>query len=180
MTARTRAIDGGMPPPAWLILVDPVRQALAILDEAGVVVREYPCSTSRFGLGETMNSYRTPRGLHEVVERYGDDLAPGSVLVARVFTGEILLASQWRQPDGDKILTRILRLAGREPGKNAGGTLDSHARMIYIHGTNQEQFTGVAPSSHGCIRMNNRDVMEVFDLVKGKPVWVVIEEDESP
>lgn len=178
LIARARAMRCGMPPESWLIVVDPVRQMFAVLDAAGAVVRLYPCSTSRFGLGEAMNSYRTPRGVHEVVARYGDGLVPGSVLVSREFTGEVLPSTEWRQPDGDKILTRILRLAGREPGKNEGGSLDSYERMIYIHGTNQEQYAGIAPSSHGCIRMKNHDVVALYDLLLKKPVWVVIPVEE--
>lgn len=139
----------------------------------------YPVSTSRFGAGEEMDSYHTPRGLHEVVERYGDGLVPGSVLVSRVFTGEVLPEGAWQQTDGeDRILSRILRLAGCEPGRNQGGRLDSYARMIYIHGTNQEQFVGTRPSSHGCIRMKNYDVIELFERTEGLLVQVDIHEHD--
>ncbi len=174
MKARARAMALGMPADALLLIVDAGQQAMTVMSPACAMLARYPVSTSRFGLGEVAGSYGTPRGFHEVVERYGDGAAVGAVFHSRVATGDVLPEHEWQQGAGDKILTRILRLAGREPGKNAGGNLDSYARMIYIHGTNQEQFAGVEPSSHGCVRMNNHDVAALFELVKAQPVWVLI------
>jgi L,D-transpeptidase YbiS len=174
MKMRSRAMELGMPPDAFFLIVDVQAQRMKLMDPACAAVANYPVSTSKYGVGEVADSFCTPRGFHEVVERYGDGAEPGSVFVSREFTGEILPEVDWRQSDGDKILTRILRLAGREDGKNRGEHLDSYARMIYIHGTNQEQFVGASPSSHGCIRMKNRDVMALFELVRGTPAWVVI------
>lgn len=155
------------------------RQTMRVVFPGATEPFVYPVSTSRFGAGEEMDSYRTPRGLHEVVERYGDGLAPGSVLVSRVFTGEVLTDDSWREESGDdRILSRILRLSGCEPERNKGGRLDSYARMIYIHGTNQEQFVGISPSSHGCIRMKNNDVIELFEKTKGLLVQVDIHEHD--
>lgn len=153
-----------------LLVVDAARQRLVLLDD-GRELAVYPVSTSRIGLGELADSQRTPRGLHQVVERYGDHAAPGSVFVSRKFTGEVLPPEAWRNGEGDRILSRILRLAGCRSGLNAGGEVDSYARMIYLHGTNQEQFVGVEPSSHGCVRMKNLDIVALFDRVRDRDVW---------
>lgn len=174
MKLRERAMELGMPPDAWMAVVDIETQRMKLMDATCAVLARYPVSTSRFGAGEVKDSHCTPRGFHEVVERYGADTVLGSVFVSRVWTGDVLPDHDWRQSEGDKILSRILRLAGREPGKNAGGHLDSYERMIYIHGTNQEQLVGVAPSSHGCIRMTNRDVAALFELVMEKTLWILI------
>lgn len=176
MKARQRAMDLGMPPGALFAVIDIAQQSMQVMSPSCAMLARYPVSTSRRGAGEVVDSFCTPRGFHEVVERYGDGLALGSVFTSRKFSGEVMPESAWRAGEGDRILTRILRLAGREPGTNAGGNLDSYDRMIYIHGTNQEQFIGVAPSSHGCVRMNNRDVAALFDLVKDQPLWVLIQE----
>lgn len=176
LSARERALSVGMPPEAFLLVIDANAQHMNVLGPRGEPFATYPVSTSRFGLGEQCNSFRTPRGVHEVAERYGDGLPAGAVLVSRSFTGEVVPATAWRETtDEDKILTRILRLAGREPGLNLGDELDSYARMIYIHGTNHEQDVGVAPSSRGCIRMRNHDLVALFELLKTSTVWVVIE-----
>jgi L,D-transpeptidase YbiS len=161
------------------IIVSLARQMMVVELPGESTPRSYPVSTSRYGAGEEMDSLMTPRGLHEVVERYGDGLAAGSVMVSRVFTGEVVPEDAWPQEDGeDRILSRILRLTGCEPGRNRGGTLDSYARMIYIHGTNQEQHVGVRPSSHGCIRMKNHDVIELYQLTGGLLVQVEINEHD--
>ncbi len=162
------------------IAVSIARQMMFVELPGESTPRTYPVSTSRYGAGEAMDSLMTPRGRHEVVERYGDDLVAGSVLVSRAFTGEVMPDSAWQQEDGeDRILSRILRLSGCEQGRNRGGTLDSYARMIYIHGTNQEQHVGIRPSSHGCIRMKNHDVIELYQLTGGLLVQVEIKEHDD-
>jgi len=134
--------------------------------EGDMLIREYPVSTAKNGLGETSGSYCTPRGRHRIAEKIGDAQPMLAVFKARVPTGEIWsreLASS--KPDCDWILTRILWLEGMEEGKNKGGTVDSHNRYIYIHGTDEEHLIG-APVSHGCIRMKNLDVLDLFNLVE--------------
>ena len=125
----------------------------------------YPVSTARNGAGETMASECTPRGWHEIRALIGAGLAEGSVLAGRRPTGEIWsseLAMQY--PDRDWILSRILWLSGREIGRNRLGRVDSMQRYIYIHGTPDCEPVGV-PASHGCIRMRNIDVIDLFARV---------------
>lgn len=127
--------------------------------------RDYNVSTALNGVGETSGSGCTPRGLHVIRAKIGEQQPLNAVFVGRRFTGEIyssLLSDQY--PKRDWILTRILWLSGKEPGRNRLGAVDSMQRYIYIHGTPDTEPMGV-PLSHGCIRMRNADVIELFDLV---------------
>lgn len=133
--------------------------------DGDMLIREYRISTAKNGLGEQSGSYCTPRGRHRIAEKIGAGQPMYAVFKARVPTGEIWsreLAAE--KPGCDWILTRILWLEGLEEGRNKGGTVDSHDRYIYIHGTDEEHLIGM-PASHGCIRMKNPDVMELFELV---------------
>jgi L,D-transpeptidase YbiS len=134
--------------------------------EGDMLIREYPVSTARNGLGEQSGSYCTPRGRHRIAEKIGDGQPLYAVFKARVPTGEVwsrdLAASE---PGRDWILTRILWLEGLEKGKNKGIPVDTHDRYIYIHGTDEEHLLG-SPVSHGCIRMKNEDVVDLFNLVE--------------
>ena len=129
------------------------------------VIAQYQVSTARNGAGEQRDSGCTPRGRHVVRARIGAGLPPGAVLVGRRPTGETwspeLAAAH---PRRDWILSRILWLSGLERGRNRLGSVDTMRRYIYIHGTPDDQPMGV-PASHGCIRMRNADVIELFDLV---------------
>jgi L,D-transpeptidase YbiS len=146
------------------IIVDLAAQQLT-LTGAGDLRRSWPVSTARNGAGEQRDSGRTPRGRHVVRARIGDGLAPGAVLVARRPTGETWSPALARAyPGRDWILTRILWLSGCEPGRNRLGPVDTMRRYIYIHGAPDDQPMGVA-RSHGCIRMRNADVIELFDRV---------------
>jgi hypothetical protein len=134
--------------------------------EGDMLIREYRISTAKNGLGEQSGSYRTPRGRHRIAEKIGAGQPLYAVFKARVATGEIWSRElALGKPGCDWILTRILWLEGMEEGKNKGGTVDSHERYIYIHGTDEEHLIGT-PVSHGCIRMRNEDVAELFDLVE--------------
>ncbi len=149
-------------------------QELELLDDEDTVLRRYPVSTAVNGPGEEAGSYRTPRGRHIVRARIGAEQPLNTVFAGRRPTGEIyspeLGASQ---PDRDWILTRILWLSGAEPGFNRLGRCDSMRRYIYIHGTPDELFEQ-APRSHGCIRMRNDDLVELFDAVPAfTPVEIV-------
>lgn len=137
------------------------------------VVAEYVVSTSRHGAGEKAESGCTPRGAHVIAEKIGGTNEPGTVFVGRVPTGEIWSEELRRQhPERDWILTRILRLAGTEPGTNQGGDVDSFDRYIYIHGSPDDVPMG-SPGSAGCIRMRNADVIDLFDRVAvGTPVLI--------
>ncbi len=155
------------------IEVSIANQSLTLLDDAGVVVKRYLVSTATKGAGEQMGSYQTPRGRHRIRARIGDGLPLGAVLRGRRPTGEVctpeLMAAQ---PDRDWILTRILWLCGEEPGKNRGGQVDTMRRYVYIHGTPDSAVLG-EPGSHGCIRMRNADMVDLFDRVPvGTPVTI--------
>jgi L,D-transpeptidase YbiS len=142
-----------------------LRRQQLIVREASRMRAQYPVSTSRYGPGEQSGSLCTPRGRHVIRAMIGAGLPAGAVLRGRRSTGEIcspaLIAAQ---PGRDWILTRILWLSGCEPGRNRFGLVDTMRRHIYIHGTPDVEVMGV-PFSHGCIRMRNADVMELFAAV---------------
>lgn len=133
--------------------------------ESDILLRQYPVSTASNGAGEHNGSHCTPRGLHRIADKIGAGAPLCAAFKAREWTGEIWTPElDAANPGRDWILTRILWLDGLEPGKNKGGTVDTHNRYIYIHGTNEEHKLGT-PASHGCIRMKNADVAELFDFV---------------
>lgn len=134
--------------------------------DGDMLIRQYPISTAANGLGEANGSHCTPRGRHRIAEKIGAFAPLCSAFQSRQSTGEVWTPElDAEYPGRDWILTRILWLEGLEPGRNQGGTVDSHNRYIYIHGTNEEHKLGT-PASHGCIRMKNADIAELFDLVK--------------
>ncbi|QEP43312.1 L,D-transpeptidase [Ectothiorhodospiraceae bacterium BW-2] len=139
------------------------------------LLQSYSVSTAIKGAGELQGSGATPRGVHSIRAKIGAGLAPNSVLVGRRPTGEIY-SEQLRQryPRRDWILSRILWLCGCERGKNRGGCVDTMRRYIYIHGTPDSEPMGI-PASHGCIRMRNHDIIELFDRV-AVSTRVIIEE----
>lgn len=152
------------------------RQVLQVFDEAGKVVRQYPVSTAVAGVGEEFGSFRTPRGRHVIRAKIGAALPENTVFVRRRPTGEIWTPELGQAfPDRDWILTRILWLSGCEPGANRLGCLDTMRRYIYIHGSPDSAEMGV-PGSHGCIRMRNADIIELFDLV---PCYTDVEISED-
>ena len=127
--------------------------------------KQYLISTGKNGIGETENSGKTPRGWHKVAEKFGQQAPLNSVFIARQATGEIYNAELAQQfPQRDWILSRILWLSGLEEGFNQGEGCDTYQRYIYIHGTPDSEPMGIA-MSHGCIRMRNTDVAELFELV---------------
>ena len=149
-------------------------QILELLDDTDGVLRRYPVSTAANGPGELAGSYQTPRGRHIVRARIGGNQPINTVFKARRPTGEIYTSELGAtQPERDWILSRILWLSGSEPGFNRLGECDTMRRYIYIHGTPDESFEQ-APRSHGCIRMRNSDLVELFDAVPAfTPVDIV-------
>ncbi len=142
-------------------------QTLTLFDDSGKLLQSYPVSTGANGVGEESGSFCTPRGRHVIRARIGAGQPPNTVFVRRRPTGEIYTPELGaRHPGRDWILTRILWLSGREPGYNRGGNCDTMRRYIYIHGTPDETELG-RPGSRGCIRMRNRDLLELFDRVAG-------------
>ncbi|MFP4080177.1 MAG: L,D-transpeptidase [Ectothiorhodospira sp.] len=131
----------------------------------GEIQESYPVSTSRFGLGNTDGSLKTPLGVHRIRDKIGANASRGAVFVAREPTGEVArIVTDPRRTEGDHITTRILRLEGLEDGVNRGEGIDSLERHIYIHGTDEEGLIG-QPASQGCVRMTNADVMALFDTM---------------
>ena len=162
----------------WLLVVSSRDQRLAAARAAtgGVleVAAVYTVSTARAGIGAEAGSDKTPPGWHRVVKWIGGGAVPGQVFVSRRPTEEIIPYSDWNSDlSADKVLTRIMWLEGLEPGRNKGRGVDSHDRYIYLHGTNQEHLLG-QPASHGCIRLFNRDVMELYAFTEGHPTYCLI------
>ena len=146
------------------IRIDSARQELTLLD-GDKVVRRYLVSTARNGLGEKNGSFCTPRGQHIIRAKIGAGQPPNAVFVRRRPTGEIWTPEMHaKYPGRDWILTRILWLSGKEPGKNRLGEVDTMRRYIYIHGSHDLAEMG-KPGSIGCVRMRNKDIVELYDLV---------------
>jgi L,D-transpeptidase YbiS len=137
------------------IFVHVPSQTMDLLDESGTLLRRFVCSTSKYGLGFEEGSNKTPTGSFRVAEKHGDGAAPGIIFKSRVATSDV-----GREDDeSDHVQTRILWLDGTEP-TNA----NTKSRYIYIHGTNAESKLGT-PASHGCVRMANEDIIDLYDLV---------------
>jgi len=125
------------------------------------VKREYRIASSKYGIGNKAGSNKTPLGLHRIAGKFGRNARIDVIFKKRRLTGKVAKVGV----GGDLITTRILRLEGLEKGINKGKGIDSFQRCIYIHGTPEEKLIG-KPASHGCIRMKNKDIIELFDLVK--------------
>ena len=157
------------------IRVDLGRQCLELFGKDGACIRRYAVSTGERGAGERSGSLCTPRGRHRIRARIGAGAPAGAVFRGRRPTGEV-----WSRefaaahPGCDWILSRILWLCGEEPGRNRGGEVDTMRRYIYLHGTGDDQPMGVA-RSHGCVRMRNRDIIELFELVPAGTVVEIVE-----
>jgi L,D-transpeptidase YbiS len=142
-----------------------IRDQRLTLKRGDEIARTYPISSSRFGLGSEQGSMKTPLGKFRLAEKIGHGATPGAIFKARVPLGP-----NDPLPDTEDFITsRILWLDGVEE-HNA----NTHDRFIYIHGTKHEGDIGT-PASHGCIRMRNADVIELFDLVD-ETTQVVIRE----
>ncbi len=147
------------------IEIDAGKQQLVVVDGSRVIKR-YPVSTAKKGLGEKNGSFCTPRGRHIVRAKIGAGQPINTVFVRRRPTGEVWTPElHAKYPGRDWILTRILWLSGCEPGRNRLGDVDTMRRYIYIHGSPDSAEMG-KPGSIGCIRMRNRDIVELFDLVE--------------
>lgn len=130
------------------------------------VVSSYSVSTSMFGIGNKMQSQKTPLGLHQIKNKIGYGVPFNGIIKGGSYTGEnAVIIPGANKSKADNITTRILWLSGLEEGKNKGGIFDTYLRGIYIHGTDEEGLIGT-PASHGCIRMTNYDVLELFELVE--------------
>lgn len=141
------------------------QQTLTVLDNDSELLAQYAVSTAANGVGCEKNSGCTPLGAHIIRAKIGADAPENTVFVGRRATGEICTPELMAQfPDRDWILTRILWLSGTELGKNRLGNVDTMQRYIYIHGTPDSTDMSKI-GSHGCIRMRNADLIELFDMV---------------
>ena len=137
------------------------------------LMQEYPVATASNGTGSQKDSFRTPTGLHYIGEKIGKNVPPFGILKDREFIG-ILAERDPAGADKDWITSRILWLIGMEYGHNKGGNVDSYERYIYIHGTANEGSIG-RPSSRGCIRMLNKDVITLFDQIAEGALVLVLD-----
>jgi lipoprotein-anchoring transpeptidase ErfK/SrfK len=145
--------------------IDLSRQRLRLYD-GRTLLREYAVSTAEKGAGEKNGSFQTPRGRHKIRAMIGRGAPLGAVFVSRRATGEVYSKElRERHPGRDWILTRILWLSGLEPGRNRLRDVDTMRRYIYLHGTPAETALGKT-GSHGCVRMANQDIVELFELVR--------------
>ena len=134
-------------------------------DASGVLIKQYSVSTSANGPGESQGSNCTPRGRHIIRAKIGAGAVENTVFVGRRPTGEIYTPLlQEKFPERDWILTRILWLSGCEVGVNRLGDVDTMRRYIYIHGSPDSVAMG-APGSIGCVRMRNKELIDLFDRV---------------
>ncbi|MGI6460598.1 MAG: family 78 glycoside hydrolase catalytic domain [Candidatus Hydrogenedentales bacterium] len=148
----------GQEPAVW-VSVD--EQVLRVV-HGDAILWESPCATAEKGTGSEIDSFKTPLGWHEIFAKTGRGAPWG-----QVFRGGVPTAHVWKPGHNtreDLVLTRILFLDGLEPGRNKGGNVDSRARYIYIHGTNDEAAIGT-PSSQGCVRLRNDDIIALYELV---------------
>lgn len=147
------------------IYVAAKRQRLYLISN-DTVVKTFEISTAEKGIGNLSGSYQTPEGLHKIAEKVGDDLPINTVIKSKIATTEqvdpILEA---KTNNRDLITTRVLHLKGLEDGVNSGENKDSYSRGIFIHGTHEEGLLGMA-ASKGCVRMANKDVIELYDSVE--------------
>ena len=159
------------------IHISVAQQQLSLYTDDGNLLRRYPVSTAKAGVGECCGSFQTPRGRHLIRAKIGAGAPANTVFVRRRPTGEIWspeLAAAF--PGRDWILTRILWLSGLEPGRNRMGEVDTFRRYIYLHGTPDTEPMG-EPLSHGCIRLRNADMLALFERV---PHHCKVRIDEAP
>lgn len=143
-------------------IVISVRMQTATLFDGDDVFKTYPVSTSKFGIGSELGSNKTPLGRFRIFEKIGHQCPIGTVFKGRIPTGVSALdhpSNPLWESDQDLVLTRILWLEGLDAENR-----NTKERLIYLHGTNQERFIGT-PASHGCVRLLNHDIIELFDLV---------------
>ncbi|MCF7958416.1 MAG: L,D-transpeptidase [Phycisphaerae bacterium] len=151
------------------------RQILYVVEQ-GRILKQYRCSTGLAGMGNVRNSGMTPVGWHTIESKIGGELAAGAVMKGRRWTGEV-----WQEgmtSDGDLILSRIMWLKGLEAGRNLGGDVDSWGRYIYIHGTNDVAGLG-EPKSHGCVRLDPHEVIDLFGRVEEGCRVLITDTDET-
>ena len=152
-----------------------IKEQLLYVLQGEKKISSYAISSSSYGEGSVANSFKTPLGMHSIKSMIGDDAEINSIFKARINTQRLAkIIHEHIDTDDDYVTSRILWLTGEEPGKNSGIGIDSYARYIYIHGTQEEGLIG-SKASHGCIRMFNNDVVSLYKIVKkGTKVTILI------
>jgi lipoprotein-anchoring transpeptidase ErfK/SrfK len=146
------------------VIIDPSKQKLYLIKNKEIL-KSYSVSTAKAGMGSESGSGKTPIGSHRIKEKFGDRAKLGTIFKARSNSGRLAkIYTDKTDILEDEVTTRIMWLDGQENKVNKNGNIDSHKRYIYIHGTPEEGLIG-EPASHGCIRMKNADVIELFDAV---------------
>jgi lipoprotein-anchoring transpeptidase ErfK/SrfK len=153
-----------------IIYIDSSQQRLYRFDIEDENNCSYPISTAANGMGNRLDSFKTPFGTHRIRQKVGGGESRGMIFVAREPIGKI--AGNLDNRDKDEITSRILWLDGLQEGINKGGVYDTYSRYIYIHGTSDEKRIG-EPVSAGCIRMKNDDVIELFGEVLVDDIVVI-------
>ncbi len=156
--------------PVLSVTINIAQQRLCVMDQKRII-KTYRISTSKFGIGNRANSCMTPLGLHMIVSKIGRNARINTIFKNRRSTGKRARSNSGGE---DHITTRILRLRGLERGKNRGRGIDTFERCIYIHGTPHERKIG-SPASHGCIRMANADIIDLFKRVQRGTLVNIIE-----
>jgi len=156
-----------------VVLIDVTKQELLWIENNQIAGR-WIISTAEAGIGSRKGSNQTPLGVHRLAQKIGDGAQLGTVFKARQNTGRVakILTAPGARSGEDNVTTRVMWLDGLEPGLNKGGAVDSYQRFIYIHGTDEEGRLG-APASHGCIRMRNQDVVDLYDRVREDTLVVI-------
>ncbi len=148
----------------YIIIINTTEQMMYVVKD-NTQIAEYTVSTGKTGEGNRAGSGQTPLGFHKIVEKIGDGATLGTIFVGKKNTGKLtMIYTDETDVDNDPVVTRILSLDGLERGYNKGGNVDSFNRFIYIHGTHEEGLLGTK-TSHGCIRMKNTEVIELFNIV---------------
>ena len=147
------------------IEIDISEQRLYLIEGLDIQA-SYAVSTSKYGEGSIENSFKTPLGYHVIKEKIGEGAKKNTIFKSRIDTRRSAdIIEEYHDSEDDFVTSRIMWLDGKEEGKNKGGSVDSFARYIYIHGTHEEGLIGTK-ASHGCIRMFNADAIELFDRIK--------------
>ena len=148
------------------ILVNISEQTLTLLDEDNNHLTVYPISSSKYGAGCENGSEKTPLGLHRIKDKIGGAMPINEVFINRMPHGSLDECKERGEDLPDDVITsRIMWLEGMQPGMNQGGYVDTYQRYIYIHGTSEEEKIG-EPASIGCIRMMNKDIVELYRKVE--------------
>ena len=152
-----------------------ISQQRLYLKQNDDLIKSYPISSSKYGEGSIENSNMTPLGLHVIKEKIGTDVPINTLFISRINTKRTVnIENSRNKTKDDHITSRILWLDGLEEGKNKGQGVDSYSRYIYIHGTHEEGLIG-EKASHGCIRMLNNDVIDLYNYVNiGTEVYISV------